>query len=219
MSILARDWAYSQALAAPAKFVLVALAEHVSGEGRECWPSVSRLARMTGCAERTVQRALRTLEAAGLIRVEQRAGRPALYSLNLPPTPVRESGVGGWDPRQRVVHPPSESRGTPVRMTPEPERTVREPKHTQPYPEISHDVCVGFAKKIRGGVSGRRPGSWRRCAAPRATQFSSLTKSPARPPPGVVTQAPGRIAQPISRSGQYANGRKSSRGRRWRNTR
>ncbi|WP_368857400.1 helix-turn-helix domain-containing protein [Thiolapillus sp.] len=100
----------SQALAAPAKFVLVALAEHVSGEGRECWPSVSRLARMTGCAERTVQRALRTLEAAGLIRVEQRAGRPALYSLNLPPTPVRESGVGGWG-----LGPPSESRTPPVR--------------------------------------------------------------------------------------------------------
>ncbi|WP_419607742.1 helix-turn-helix domain-containing protein, partial [Thiolapillus sp.] len=131
----------SQALAAPAKFVLVALAEHVSGEGRECWPSVSRLARMTGCAERTVQRALRTLEAAGLIRVEQRAGRPALYSLNLPPTPVRESGVGGWDPRQRVVHPPSESRGTPVRMTPEPERTVREPKHAlrgETWDELEH---------------------------------------------------------------------------------
>ncbi len=65
---------------------------------------------MTGCAERTVQRALRTLEAAGLIRVEQRAGRPALYSLNLPPTPVRESGVGGWG-----LGPPSESRTPPVR--------------------------------------------------------------------------------------------------------
>ncbi|WP_419616153.1 helix-turn-helix domain-containing protein, partial [Thiolapillus sp.] len=64
MSILARDWAYSQALAAPAKPVLVALAEHVSGEGRACWPSVSRLARMTGYAERTVRRALRALEAA-----------------------------------------------------------------------------------------------------------------------------------------------------------
>ena len=86
MSILARDWAYSQALAAPAKFVLVALAEHVSGEGRACWPSVSRLARMTGYAERTVRRALRALEAAGLVRIKRRPGRPALYSLNLSTT-------------------------------------------------------------------------------------------------------------------------------------
>ena len=98
MSILARDWAYSQALAAPAKPVLVALAEHVSGEGRACWPSVSRLARMTGYAERTVRRALRALEAAGLVRIERRPGRPALYSLNLSTTPDRESG----DPGQSV---------------------------------------------------------------------------------------------------------------------
>ena len=114
MSILARDWAYSQALAAPAKPVLVALAEHVSGEGRECWPSVSRLARMTGYAERTVRRALRALESAGLVRVEQRAGRPALYSLSLSTTPVRESGVSARSPR-------TESPGTPDTLSPEPE--------------------------------------------------------------------------------------------------
>ncbi|WP_419600873.1 helix-turn-helix domain-containing protein [Thiolapillus sp.] len=100
MSILARDWAYSQALAAPAKFVLVALAEHVSGEGRACWHSVSRLARMTGYAERTVRRALRALEAAGLVRIERRPGRPALYSLNLSTTPARESGDPGLSGRR-----------------------------------------------------------------------------------------------------------------------
>ncbi len=36
-------------------------------------------------------------------------------------------------------------------MSPEPERTVNEPKHTQPNPEISHNVCVEFIKKISGG--------------------------------------------------------------------
>ncbi|WP_419619274.1 helix-turn-helix domain-containing protein, partial [Thiolapillus sp.] len=84
MSILARDWAYSQALAAPAKPVLVALAEHVSGEGRACWPSVSRLARMTGYAERTVRRALRALEAAGLVRIEGGPAGPPCTPLTYP---------------------------------------------------------------------------------------------------------------------------------------
>ncbi|WP_419650474.1 helix-turn-helix transcriptional regulator, partial [Thiolapillus sp.] len=92
MSILARDWAYRQALRAPEKPVLVALAEHVGGAGRECWPS---LALMTGYSERTVRRALRALEAAGLVRIERRPGRPALYSLNLSTTPDRESGAPG----------------------------------------------------------------------------------------------------------------------------
>ncbi|WP_419632680.1 hypothetical protein, partial [Thiolapillus sp.] len=36
-------------------------------------------------------------------------------------------------------------------MSPEPERTVNEPKHTQPNPEISHNVYVEFTKKISGG--------------------------------------------------------------------
>ena len=92
MSILARDWAYRQALRAPEKPVLVALAEHVGGAGRECWPS---LALMTGYSERTVRRALRALEAAGLVRIKRRPGRPALYSLNLSTTPDRESGAPG----------------------------------------------------------------------------------------------------------------------------
>uniref|UniRef100_UPI003AF62E4A helix-turn-helix domain-containing protein n=1 Tax=Thiolapillus sp. TaxID=2017437 RepID=UPI003AF62E4A len=95
MSILARDWAYRQALRAPEKPVLVALAEHVGGAGRECWPSLARLALMTGYSERTVRRALRALEAAGLVRIERRPGRPALYSLNLSTTPDRESGAPG----------------------------------------------------------------------------------------------------------------------------
>ncbi|WP_419628623.1 helix-turn-helix domain-containing protein, partial [Thiolapillus sp.] len=63
-----------------------------------CWPSLARLALMTGYSERTVRRALRALEAAGLVRIERRPGRPALYSLNLSTTPDRESG----DPGQSV---------------------------------------------------------------------------------------------------------------------
>ena len=47
--------------------------------------------------------------------------------------------------------PRTESPGTPVRVSPEPERTVNEPKHTQPNPEISHNVYVEFTKKISGG--------------------------------------------------------------------
>ena len=67
MSIAARDWAWGLQIAPPQKLVLLALAEHAN-DGCECWPSLSRLATMTGLARSTVAEALNALEAAHLIR-------------------------------------------------------------------------------------------------------------------------------------------------------
>ena len=101
MSAEARDWAYSQTLKAPDKPVLVALAEH----GEECWPSLTRLAEMTGYDSRTVRRAIQRLEEVGVISVEHRPGRSPIFRLKLSTTPVRESGGSESPPGQRVPPP------------------------------------------------------------------------------------------------------------------
>jgi len=90
MSIEARDWAYSQPLKAPLKPVLVALAEHVK-DRPDCWPSMNRLADLTGYDRRTVRRAIKKLDEIGLISVEHRPGLSDKFTLKLSTTRVRES--------------------------------------------------------------------------------------------------------------------------------
>jgi len=118
MSIQARDWAYSLALRAPAKPVLVALAEHIKDQP-QCWPSMNRLAEMTGYDRRTVRRAIRKLQDCGLIEVETRPGLPDKFTLNLSTTGVRES-LGSESPQgQSDPGVGLESPGGGVRVTQE----------------------------------------------------------------------------------------------------
>ncbi len=158
MSKEARDWAYSQTLKAPAKPVLVALAEH----GEECWPSLPRLAEMTGYDGRTVRRAVQRLEETGLISVEHRPGRSPIFRLKLSTTPVRESGGSESPPGQRVPPPRSESPGRGGRESGDPgqrvprtvknrKRTVREPeKEVMELPEwMPKEVWAEFVEQRR----------------------------------------------------------------------
>jgi len=46
------------------------------------WPSVSRVARMCGISERTVQGHIRALERAGILRARLRTGRTTRYSIH-----------------------------------------------------------------------------------------------------------------------------------------
>lgn len=69
--------AWPLTLVAAHKFVLVALADHACEICGLTWPGVSRLARETGLAERTVQDALKALTAANhlAIRSYPKGGR------------------------------------------------------------------------------------------------------------------------------------------------
>ena len=69
--------------------VLAALADHADQSTLTCWPSVETLARETQTSRRTVQTALRQLEAAGAILTERSRGRTSsLYRLMIPPNPA-----------------------------------------------------------------------------------------------------------------------------------
>lgn len=71
MSVKALTWAFDQPISATDKVVLLALADHANDLG-ECWPSVSLLMQRACVGERTVQRALQSLEESGFIVRERR---------------------------------------------------------------------------------------------------------------------------------------------------
>ncbi|MEM9913991.1 MAG: helix-turn-helix domain-containing protein [Planctomycetota bacterium] len=70
--------------------VAIVLAAHANRDW-QCWPSVELMATYSGCAERTVQRALRGLEQKGLIRMVSLGGGRSLASVYQ----LRNTDTGG----------------------------------------------------------------------------------------------------------------------------
>jgi hypothetical protein len=98
------------------RLVLLALANHASGDTMECWPSIALIAKEAGVTEDTVKRSLRVLVERGLIEREvngapdariPRDRRPNLYRLHLTggtDTGGRDAGsrdTGGRETTQR----------------------------------------------------------------------------------------------------------------------
>lgn len=75
MSVLVAGLCYDIAFGCPKrKAVAVALADHASHDGTNVRPSIALIARKVEWSERTVQRALRDLEAIGLLTVVREGG-------------------------------------------------------------------------------------------------------------------------------------------------
>jgi len=72
MSLKLLSWAFEQDLPCAEKIVLLALADMADMDGK-CWPSQAHLAKRCGIARETVNRQVRMLVNAGLVRLEQRA--------------------------------------------------------------------------------------------------------------------------------------------------
>jgi DNA-binding MarR family transcriptional regulator len=66
MSRCAKDWAWYQRVSPTQKLVLVALTEQMSQEP-DSWPGEECLSELTGLPMRAVTKAMRELEAKGLI--------------------------------------------------------------------------------------------------------------------------------------------------------
>jgi len=94
-----------------AKITAYALASRMNRAGC-CWPGKTRLAADTSMSIRTVDRAIRRLEAAGLIVVRRRPPAPNLYTARLP--------------RHCDGVTPSEMTDNPVTVTGEEERREQE---------------------------------------------------------------------------------------------
>ena len=77
------------------KAVYTALCTFASVEGRTCWPSTSAIAKRASCSDRSVNRALETLEEHGYLRITRRfkdnARIPSAYSI------IGHKAAGGCD--------------------------------------------------------------------------------------------------------------------------
>jgi MarR-like DNA-binding transcriptional regulator SgrR of sgrS sRNA len=64
---------------------LVCLASHANDEGKSCFPSVARVARMTRRSERTIERSIAALEKDGWLVVNRGGGRGNVssYTINV----------------------------------------------------------------------------------------------------------------------------------------
>lgn len=102
MSLKAIIWAIEDAPVEDptATLVLIALADNANDDGTGCWPSVQTLTNRARCSRRTVQRHLRDLEAAGIIRQGNQAlvagyppnRRPTVYDLNMAMVRAQDRG-------------------------------------------------------------------------------------------------------------------------------
>lgn len=136
MSHKALNWAFETKMDdAPAKSVLVALANHADKDSWRAYPAVETMMRHTAQSDRTIQRALKRLVSWGAVTPNYRKGMVTIYTLNREwrghqtPDTVTEDNPRHADapsechPRQRDAEPPSESARTPVTVTDEPYRT------------------------------------------------------------------------------------------------
>lgn len=99
------------------KAVLLALGWHADDEGT-CWPSIARLVTVTCLSERTVQGALKCLEAEGWITRKMATGRSTRYRVIPRDDPAPPQRLRGY-PRRDRTPPPQQlhpnSQGTVIR--------------------------------------------------------------------------------------------------------
>lgn len=194
MSLTAMQWAMSKA---PIKrnasqcrnrLVLVALADRYNDDTGFCWPSIKTIATEIGVSERTVHKAIKDLEAAGLIErgnprwvAHLRADRrPIVWTLNLgmvkPPEGQRptDNGVGEALARGEGAITPSDSRGEDVfsergedvfnhgvkTCSDKPKENPKsEPKDLFTQPEVEKEKAQPPKKKKRSTAT-RLPDGW-----------------------------------------------------------
>ena len=99
MSIRVMSWVWEHSAAEGIELlVLLAIADHASDDGSDAWPSVETLAKKTRVSPRTVQRAVRSLEARGELSVKIGGGRGGSngYTVNL--SPRQSDTVSGRNP-------------------------------------------------------------------------------------------------------------------------
>jgi Helix-turn-helix domain len=74
MSVRATRWGWEQQISATEKLVLLELCDRINDKRKKdiCWPSQEMIAKRTGFEERTVNSALKRLQARGLINRQRR---------------------------------------------------------------------------------------------------------------------------------------------------
>ncbi|MEK0452792.1 MAG: hypothetical protein AGIKBDMD_00735 [Synergistaceae bacterium] len=126
------------------KAVYTALCTFASVEGRTCWPSTSAIARRASCSDRSVNRALETLEEHGYLKITRRfkdnARIPSAYSI------IGHKATGGCDTVSQGVT--TESRKEQEPSEPDLKDTLSEGAEDAPDERETLPLEEEFIKKI-----------------------------------------------------------------------
>lgn len=158
------------------KLVALALADNANDEG-ECYPSLSTIARKTDLDERTVRRAIRSLEEDGLLQTRTRSGRSCVYRLLL--TPLKNDTPGKYErghsapptPDTVPPHPSHICRDTPdtvppITVTEPSEEPSKEPRRARDAQSLADaravpnldvkvfDAYLAYRREIRKPIRG-----------------------------------------------------------------
>jgi len=131
-----------EALTPAAKLVWIALVSHLREDAVSAWPSIDRLARMTGTSSRTAIRAVANLEARGLVEIQRAAGRSSVYSMFQP-----VAGNRSENPTGAKMSPVPKCHRTGAKMSPPPvtfchtKHCIKHSKkHSPPTPRVAGGV-------------------------------------------------------------------------------
>lgn len=146
MSIKLMAAAWEMELPQTEKMVLLCLCDHANDAG-VCWPSMPRVASKCSVNIRTVQRAIQSLRARGILDWEDAPGRSHKFTID----PRRIVTPGTESPPTLTTQPPAQSHPTPDTVPPKPSITIKEPpvnnRVTKPI-GLSDDVWADW-KRIR----------------------------------------------------------------------
>jgi len=123
--------------ASSTKLVLLALADNANDAG-VCWPAIPSIARRCSLDERTVYRAIATLEGLGHVTTESRPGRSTIYRVH----PCQEVSPDKSPPLAQR-HP------TPDTKSPTPDRAP-------PPSSLREDLTIKNRQGNRQGRAGAR---------------------------------------------------------------
>jgi len=133
------------------KLVLLALADQANDEGRQCWPAVLTIAKKSGQGERTVRRALDSLEKAGHLTRDHRDGTSTQYHVH----PCQNGRPAKSAPLPKTPKTPANLAGKTPRNTKPSEAKASSGKRATKFPSNFEPVMSG---KTKATVDGWPPG-------------------------------------------------------------
>lgn len=150
MSVRLMDQVWKHCTAkAPAKYVLLYIADRARDDGTGAYPSVPTIARVTRLGVRTVNRALVDLEGDGYLVIIREQGKANRYIVR--PTPAALTEVPplpeSHQPLPLSHTTPARESPTPAALAPEPLEPPREP--LQPQVVVVYGELYGAAPSTR----------------------------------------------------------------------
>jgi hypothetical protein len=175
MSIRVMSQVWDLALPAFEKLVLLALADCANDEGL-AWPSIATLKRKSGAGERTIYRAIVSLETLGVLSIERIIGKGNKYTI----TPATVAPLPDRHPCRKGTPPLPERQRTPATVAPNPSLNRKEPSEVKSASAdrlTPSDILEGWndlAEKCGLPKAGKLTGGRLRQAQARLREYPDL---------------------------------------------